>query len=140
MIQQRTQTAHADGKIRAQHVLAEVVEEYAAHGRLEEGRAALVAGRVPGVLEVQREFHERGGQRRHHDVEVAANRGGYAPTDEGGRVLERPDELVHRAHDFDRDARSLATLGEQEDRDLVVARAYVLDQAAGTRVVLVLAQ
>jgi hypothetical protein len=121
VIQQRTQRAHADGQVRTQHVLAEVVEEDAAHGRLQEGNAALVAWCVPGVLVVQRELHERAGQRRHHDFEVASNRRIDPATDEGGRVFQRPDELVHQSHDFDRDGRGLATLGQQEDGDLVVS-------------------
>ena len=140
VIQQRTQTTHADRQVRAQHVLAEVVEEDAAHRRLEKRRAALVAGRVPGVFEVERELHERRGQRRHHDVEVTADRGRDAAADEGGGVLESPDELIHHAHDFDRDVRRLAALGHQEDRDLVVARTDELDQRARARVILVVAQ
>ena len=52
VIEQRAQAADADRQVRAQHVLAEVVEEDAADRRLEERRAALVARRVPGVLVV----------------------------------------------------------------------------------------
>ncbi len=43
--------------------------------------------------------------------EVAADRGRDAATDEGGGVLESPDELIDHAHDFDRDRRRLAALG-----------------------------
>ena len=50
VIEQRAQAADADRQVGAQHVLAEVVEEHAADRRLEEGRAAGVPGRVPGVL------------------------------------------------------------------------------------------
>ena len=140
MVEQGAQATHADGQVRAQHVLAVEVEEDASHRRLEERGAALVAGRVPGVFEVQRELHHRRGQRRHHDFEIAADRGRHAATDKSGGVLERPDELVHLAHDVDRDVGRFDALGQQEDRDLVVARADVLDERARAGVILVVAQ
>ena len=50
VVEQRAQAPDADRQVRAQQVLAEVVEEDPADRRLEERGAARVARRVPRVL------------------------------------------------------------------------------------------
>ena len=105
VVEQRAQRADADREVGAEQVLAEVVEEDPAHRRLEERGAAGVAGRVPGVLVLLGELHERRRQRRQHRLEVAPDGRHHPPPDEGRRVLQRPDELVDHLHDVDGDRR-----------------------------------
>ena len=69
VVEQRAQRADADRQVGAEQVLAEVVEEDPSHRRLEKRGAAGVAGRVPGILVLLAELHERRRQRRQHDLE-----------------------------------------------------------------------
>jgi len=86
-----------------EQVLAEIVEEQPPHGGLEERGAARVAWRVPGILVLLVELHDTGGERWEHDLEIASDRGHHAPSDEGRRVLQRPDVFVHHLHHVDGD-------------------------------------
>ena len=73
VIEQRAEAPDADRQIRSQQVFAVVVEEHAPDRRLQKGRAARVARRVPGVRVILVEPHHRRGQRRHHRVDVASD-------------------------------------------------------------------
>ena len=138
VIEKRTKAPDADRKIRAQQVLAEVIEEHPADRRLEKRGAARVAGRVPGILVFLREFHQCRGQRRQHDLNVTADGCSDASADEGRRVLQRPDEFIDHLHYFDRDSRCFTPLRHQEDGDLVITRTQEFQKGARSCVILVI--
>ena len=98
--EQRAQGRALDPHVGAEQVLAVVIEERAPDRRLEEGDAALMTRRGPGVLAVAVVARERGGERRQQALDVALNRGGGAAADECRGVFEDPDELVDQRSDF----------------------------------------
>ena len=75
-----------------------------------------------------RKASERRDKRRQQLLEIAARRCLDAAADEGRGVLERPDELIDLLHDLDRQLRRISTLRHQEDWNLLVAVADVVEQ------------
>ena len=88
---------------------------------LEEGDAAHVAGRVPGVGGLIVIFQQLAEVRRQQLLVVALDRGVEARGDEGGRVAEEVDVLVHLLDHFQRKLGDQGPVGDEEDRDFLVA-------------------
>ena len=105
VIQQRAHRRHADGQVRAQHVLAEIVEEHLRNRRLAKGRATQVSRRAEGVF-VHVRLPQHGREHRRQQVLAVAAHGRLDPAgDERGRILGEPDELVGQLERAERDGR-----------------------------------
>ena len=130
VVQQLAQFIHGVADVGAQHVLAEELVEHLAHGALQEGHAAGVAGAVPGIRAVLRVLHQLAEERRRQAVHVAARFADDMARHELGRVLEHVDEAVQLAQDVVRDVLGRARLAVQVDRDVGVAKAQLADEGA----------
>ena len=137
---ERAECRALDPHVRAEQILAVVVEERSADRRLEKRDAALVAGRGPRVLAVAVVACERRGKGREQALDVALDRGRGPTSDERCRVLEDPNELVGQRRDFDGDRSRDAPVRHQEHGDLGVTGPDAAEQlsrlAVGALVVL----
>ena len=114
----------------AQHVLAEELVEHLAHRALQEGHAAGVAGAVPGIGAVRGVMRQRAEEGRRQRIEIGLGLAHDIAGDELRRVLEHVDEAVQFAQHVVGDVAAGARLAVQEDRDVGVAVADLLDEGA----------
>ncbi len=92
-------------------------------GMLEIGYAAHVAGGVPGVGALVGVLLELAEVRRQELLVVALDGEVDAVGDEGGCVAEEVDVLVDLLDDFQGKLADEGAVGDEEDRDLLVAMA-----------------
>ena len=112
-----------DAEVGTHEIFAEELVELHADGVLQEGDAAHVAGRVPGVgalVVILLQFAEVG---RKKLLVVALDGEVDAVGDEGRGVAEEMDVLVDLLDDFEREFADEGAVGDEEDRDLFVAAA-----------------
>ena len=112
-----------DAEVGTHEIFAEEFVELHADGMLEEGDAAHVAGRVPGVGALVVVFLELAEVGREELLVVALDGEVDAVGDEGGGVAEEVDVLVDLLDDFEGEFADEGAVGDEEDRDFFVAAA-----------------
>ena len=118
----------------AEDVLAVVVEEHPPDGRLEERDAALVTRGRRRVFTVAVVTRQRGGKGREQGFKIALHRGEDATGDEGGGVVEEPDELVGERRHLHRDRAGQLPIGHQKDGHSRVTASQRAKQLGGLSV------
>ena len=121
VIEPRAERRGGDAEVGAEEIFAEELVELHADGMLEVGYAAHVAGCVPGVgalVGVLLELAEVG---RQELLVVTLDGEVDAVGDEGRGVAEEVDVLVDLLDDFEGQFADEGAVGDEEDRDLLVA-------------------
>ncbi len=112
-----------DAEVGTHDVFAEEFVELHADGMFQEGDAAHVAGRVPGVGALVVVFFEFAEVRRQELLVIALDGEVDAVGDEGGGVAEEVDVLVDLLDDFEREFADESAVGDEEDGNFFVAAA-----------------
>jgi hypothetical protein len=118
--------------IGAQHVLAEELVEHPPDRTLQESDTARVTGAVPGIRSVFGIVRQGAEEGRRQALQVGLGLADHVAADEFGSILEHVNEAVQLAQHVVRDVPRGARFAVQEDRDVLVTAANLLDESAQT--------